>query len=237
MPELHDCQVRYSKRAKRIRLKISAEDGVVATLPRGTPVRMLRAFLDDQQDWIQRTLNQLEPQRQRLEQARSRLPESLELLAINKNVRIQYRETLSTRTGLTETEEQLTLSGQVDNIDLMRKTLGRYVRDQARIHLSHELDQLSQEYDLSYTGVTIRRQKTRWGSCSASGRINLNDKLLFLPRPLMQHVLLHELAHTRHMNHSQAFHRLLRSLDPDSRRHNQALQQGGQYVPLWLRWA
>jgi predicted metal-dependent hydrolase len=198
---------------------------------------MLRAFLDDQQDWIQRTLNQLEPQRQRLEQERSCLPETLELLAIDRNLRIKYRDTRSARTGLMETGDKLILSGQVDNIDLMRKALGRYVRDQARTHLGHELDQLSQKHDLSYTGISIRRQKTRWGSCSASGRINLNDKLLFLPRPLMQHVLLHELAHTRHMDHSQTFHRLLQSLDPDSRRHNQALQQAGQYVPLWLRWA
>lgn len=236
MPEIHGCQVRYSKRAKRIRLQISAEDGVVATLPRGTPVQMLRAFLDDQQDWIQRTLNQLEPQRQRLERERSILPENLELLAINRNLQIQYRETHSTRTGLSETGETLTLSGQVDNIDLMRKALGRYIRNQARIHLSHELDQLSHKHGLNYNAISIRRQKTRWGSCSASGRINLNDKLLFLPRPLMQHVLLHELAHTRHMNHSPSFHRLLQSLDPDSSIHNRALQQAGEFIPSWIRW-
>lgn len=210
---------------------------MVATLPKGTPVRLLRAFLDEQQDWIHQTLDQLHPQRQEIERERNVVPTQLKLLAIDRTIQIQYRETCSNRVRLTDKEEELVLSGRIQETDHVHRALGRYIRHLAKRHLATELHRLSQAHHLSYGGLSIRRQKTRWGSCSASGRINLNDKLLFLPRPLMQHVLLHELAHTRYMDHSAAFYKLLQTLDPEARANHQALQQAGSYVPHWVKWA
>lgn len=237
MPDSPKCQIRYSRRAKRIRLRVSAEDGLIATLPKGMPMHMLHSFLDEQRDWIHHTLNELQPLRQQLETERRTLPATLDLRAFDREFRICYKETPGSRLRLDDQGETLVVRGLLDDISTIHKALGNHVRRQAKNLLGAELERLSKHHGLTYNGYGIRRQKTRWGSCSASGKINLNDTLLFLPRHLMQHVLLHELAHTRHLDHSGAFYQLLHSLDPQTQEHRQALRQAGKYVPLWLRWA
>jgi predicted metal-dependent hydrolase len=85
-------------------------------------------------------------------------------------------------------------------------------RAEAREKLVSRLDQLSTQHGFSYNRVSIRNQKTRWGSCSARNDISLNMKLLELPQELMDYVILHELVHTRIKNHTKAFWRELDSI-------------------------
>ena len=74
-----------------------------------------------------------------------------------------------------------------------------------RHSLTTRLDELAHEHDFSYNKVSLRDQKSRWGSCSARNNISLNQKLYFLPDYLRDYVLVHELAHTRKKNHSSEF--------------------------------
>ncbi len=75
----------------------------------------------------------------------------------------------------------------------------------ARQQLSQRLTELAAKYDFAYNRVTIRNQKSRWGSCSATNNISLNMKLMALPAELIDYVLLHELLHTRIKNHGPSF--------------------------------
>lgn len=75
----------------------------------------------------------------------------------------------------------------------------------ANEYLPKRLAQLALQHDFQYQRCTIRNQKTRWGSCSAKGNISLNWRLVQMPNWVCDYVLIHELAHTRHLNHSQAF--------------------------------
>jgi len=78
-------------------------------------------------------------------------------------------------------------------------------RVSARQTLIERLDQLAEKHGFTYNKVTIRNQKTRWGSCSTENNISLNIKLILLPKDLMDYVMLHELVHTRVKNHSKDF--------------------------------
>ena len=75
---------------------------------------------------------------------------------------------------------------------------------------------------VSYGKITIREQKTRWGSCSSAGSLNFNWKLILMPKEVLDYVVVHELAHRREMNHSKAFYAVVEAVMPDYK--------------VWQRW-
>jgi len=87
----------------------------------------------------------------------------------------------------------------------IRNKLKEVNMEYARIQLKNRIDQLSKKYDFKYNKLFIKKQKTRWGSCSEKDNINLNAKLINLPKELMDYVILHELVHTKVKNHSNKF--------------------------------
>lgn len=98
-------------------------------------------------------------------------------------------------------------------------------RVRARAVLVQRLDELARRHGLAYNRVFVKNQKTLWGSCSAANNINLNAHLVRLPDELRDYVILHELVHTRHKNHSKAFWRALDRLVGDGKRFQRQLRQ------------
>lgn len=94
----------------------------------------------------------------------------------------------------------------------LHKVIGEALRRNAKIILPMRLYQLSGEHNLSYKSVKINSSRGRWGSCSARKAINLSYFLVLLPPHLIDYVLLHELCHTREMNHGDRFWALLNSM-------------------------
>jgi predicted metal-dependent hydrolase len=92
---------------------------------------------------------------------------------------------------------------------------------------------LAEHFGVLYRRMQIRRQRTRWGSCSTSGTISLNCCLLFHPPEVVRYLLAHELAHLTHMNHSPRFWRLVEQYEPRWREHDRALTHGWRQVPGW----
>jgi hypothetical protein len=96
----------------------------------------------------------------------------------------------------------------------LRGRVEAHLRRLASRELPARLSSLARVHGFAVSAVSIRNQRTRWGSCSASGRISLNWRLIQLPPAVCDYVLLHELAHLRHPNHSARFWRELASLCP-----------------------
>ena len=84
---------------------------------------------------------------------------------------------------------------------------------------------------VDYGMITIRNQKTRWGSCSARGNLNFNWRLILAPEEVLDYVVVHELAHRREMNHSKAFYAIVESVLPDYRQARRWLREHGD--SLW----
>ena len=81
---------------------------------------------------------------------------------------------------------------------------------------------------VSYGSITVREQKTRWGSCSAKGNLNFNWKLVLMPEEILEYVVVHELAHRLQMNHSTEFWDEVEKILPDYRKRRQWLKENGQ---------
>ena len=104
------------------------------------------------------------------------------------------------------------------------QTLPKIDREDARRILNQRLAELADEHDFEYRKVSIRSQKTRWGSCSSQDNISLNQNLLHLPDELIDYVLLHELTHTRVKNHSPNFWDELETVCPDAKEKRRLLE-------------
>ena len=95
----------------------------------------------------------------------------------------------------------------------------------ARDYLPYRLEFWATKYGYKYSGVRLSHANTRWGSRSSSGTISLNIGLMKVPEPLRDYVILHELAHINHMDHSAEFWAEVESHDPSYRRHRKLLKQ------------
>jgi predicted metal-dependent hydrolase len=110
--------------------------------------------------------------------------------------------------------------------ELTEAQLQRVLQELAKRFLPPIVEKEAEERNLRVSRVTIRNQRSRWGSCSSIAGISLNWRLVLLPHVLQRHVILHELAHLVHLNHSAAFWNVLREWDPD-------LMQAREQLKLW----
>ncbi|MBF2761492.1 MAG: M48 family metallopeptidase [Ectothiorhodospiraceae bacterium AqS1] len=101
--------------------------------------------------------------------------------------------------------------------ELLRKALEKWYRGQGKVHFAERIEHYSPQLRVPEPTLSIRGQRSRWGSCSTSGRVSLNWRLMMAPTALSDYVVVHELCHLRYMNHSPSFWSLVESIVPDYR--------------------
>lgn len=104
-----------------------------------------------------------------------------------------------------------------NNKKLIKTTQVDYLKqkEKARKIILAKLERLNKYYNFKYNRVSIRNQKTRWGSCSKQGNLNFNYRLIYLSENLSDYIVVHELCHLREMNHSNKFWKLVAELVPN----------------------
>lgn len=100
-------------------------------------------------------------------------------------------------------------------------------RRQAKVILTQKADYYAKQMGVTYERLTVKDQKTRWGSCSAKGNLNFNWHIVLAPEPVTDYVVIHELAHRIHMNHSAAFYQTVVAIMPDYRQQERWLKENG----------
>lgn len=228
--------IRVSPRAKHVRLKMSPQDGLVVIVPRGYKQTLIPGLLERHRSWIEKAQRKVDEQRRLLLYKSSDiLPEQVSLKAIDEEWFIEYRRTASERITVTEHhEDTIVLSGAVDDRELCLAALRRWINRKANKHLIPWFESLSREIWIKYRGVTIRNQRTRWGSCSTDRTISLNQKLLLIPAPLIRYVMIHELCHVVHHDHSPRFWMLVDQYQPDCRSLDKQLRPVWKNIPSWV---
>jgi hypothetical protein len=174
-------EIRYvrNRRAKNLAIRIGRNGDVRVTIPGYVSVKKAEAFVFSKRSWI------IQKIRQQKEQAATamRIGEGDEIEVRGKRLTIR-------------------LKGEGDSVE---EALWRMLHREAAAILPGRVRELAREHGLSYSDVKVRRMKSRWGSCNAKNGINLNTWLVMLPTHLCDYVILHELAHTKHRDHSSRF--------------------------------
>jgi len=226
--------VKISPRAKHVSLKITPLDGLIVVVPKGFNHSLLDDLVASRSDWIEKTLRRYENYQYQKDDIC--LPKQISLPALNEQWQIDYIATASTTVRVVESRQfQLRVMGNIKDENACLKALRRWLMRHAKQNILPLLELASKESGLNYSKVTVRGQRTRWGSCSSTGAINLNYQLLFVSSAMMKYVLIHELCHTVHLNHSKAFYHLLGSLVPGYKKVELQLKQAWQSMPGWLQ--
>jgi predicted metal-dependent hydrolase len=225
-PQL-DWSLRISRRARYARLQIKPFGGLEVVIPARFPRDQVAALVDRHASWARRQLARQTSLRQAI-----RLPDELSLAFDNSTTAIVYRGDSTFNAGSCTGGDSIVVDG-VDQ-EARIAELRRIIRRRARRSLPPLLEQVSRRTGLAFERVSIRSQKTRWGSCSSRGNISLNDQLLFLPAATVDYLMVHELCHTRHLNHSRAFWALVQTHCPEYRAHEAHLRKSRNLVPDWF---
>lgn len=208
-------ELRRLARARRITLALDTRSGGFRlTLPPHVGEREALAFLKAQDDWVRRAL--------------ARLPHAtpfadgvkLPVMGIDRVI----RHCPDAKRGVWLEDAAICVSG--DAVHLERR-LHDFLRRLAEREIAPRAVEMAGRLAIRIGRVSIRDQKSRWGSCSASGDIRFNWRLICAPPAVMDYVVAHEVAHLVHLNHSPAFWRVVSSLCPDWRRHRGWLRSSG----------
>jgi predicted metal-dependent hydrolase len=192
--------IRHSNKAKSLIFKHSIRKGFEIVLPRSY-----------NNNWVLETVTKnklkITGHLADIKKGRSALnPTVIALPATGQSWKIAYIGTDNKNpNAVTETVTTLYVPGKVEDFLWVPTILQHWLQQKALDHLPLQLDYLARKLKLPYKVVRIKRQRTRWGSCSIRGNINLNRNLMLMPPAAVDYVLHHELAHLKVLNHSPKF--------------------------------
>jgi predicted metal-dependent hydrolase len=221
-------RLRVSPRARYARLRILPFGGLEVVIPKRFPRSQVGSLVEQHADWARRQLA-------RQAQLRSgiSLPTVLSLAFDDSSTPVRYPRMAQSQGELFAGEGEAIEIGADSQRGAIAE-LRHWVRQRARRQLPPMLERIAARTGLDFSRVSIRSQKTRWGSCSSRGNISLNDQLLFLPPDAVEYLMIHELCHTRHLDHSAAFWRLVQSHCPGYRQQEALLRRPQGLVPDWF---
>ncbi|MDQ6955784.1 MAG: SprT family zinc-dependent metalloprotease [Mariprofundaceae bacterium] len=229
-------QLRISARAKHARITIKPSHQIEVVLPLGMPKSEADKLVGQQKQWIERTLVRMREQRPI---QRRVFPEYIALPAIAERIQVVYVEKQKKAVLWNSEISQLSICNICNDktcrdeapvSELLRGWLKVYAKER----LPDLLKRVASDMQVDYRAVSVRLQKARWGSCSMQGNISLNAKLLLLPPQVVRYVLVHELSHLKHMNHSAAFWQYVAQFEPDYRKRRTELRQLSMALPTWV---
>ncbi len=210
--------VRRSNRARRVRVNVHAHAGVEVVLPARAPERAAAAAVSELRPWIERRLAEARVVLERIADRDGTVPYlGSPLLLVPEPGRQRVH-----RRG----ERLLVPEGDA------RAALERFYRRSARLEIERRLDRATAEAGTAYRDLVIRAQRTRWASCSTTGRMSFNWRLLLAPESVLEYVVWHEVCHLEVLDHSPRFWALVERRWPGYREDRDWLRRHGATLIL-----
>lgn len=222
--------IRRSDRARRVRIQVSPE-GVEVVVPRRMPLREVEPFVAEKRPWVERTLRRMrEAEAQRTP---TRLEDGGEVPVMGQSLGLRVVvEPARVRSHVAARGDRLTVKVPDGSYETVRSALEGWYRRRAREEVEQRLDAAVARAEVSYAGLQIRGQRTRWASCSSSGAMSFNWRLLLAPPEILDYVVEHEVAHLTVHDHSRRFWGLLERRMPGYKEHERWLRRNGPTLRL-----
>ena len=193
---------RFSSKAQRLRLQISLGNELEVILPRGYELKEAENFILTKSKWIKKHLSFQPVKKKNYYYFGNRITIRQEFALFIKKHIIRL-----------EKDELKIISPENSNIEL-NKLYNTWLRNQAKEYLPERTAELANQFGFSINKISVRKQKTRWGSYSSQGNISFNFLLLGYTKEVIDYVIIHELCHSKEMNHSEDFWTLVKRFCP-----------------------
>jgi predicted metal-dependent hydrolase len=210
--------IRRSPRARRIRVKVDPYEGIEVVIPQRATKREAHAAITELRPWIDKRLHEARAARERL----AAPPGTVPFLGAHLRLRRDAGRTRVRRNG-----DELWVPAHN-----AASAIERWYRAQAKHEIAPRLDTATYALGKPHTSLAIRNQRTRWGSCSSTGAMSFNWRLLLAPEPVLDYVVWHEACHLVVMDHSKRFWALVERHVPDYREHRSWLRRNGAALVL-----
>ena len=226
--------VRRSPRAKRIGLRVTPARGLEVVLPARGRLPDIPALLNDKAAWIVAALDRLQAQlpptsrparrRHTLPYRGQRLSPHYQCAPRANKPSVIFDEAGQTLTAVASHREEPLIP-----------LLEWWYRGEARRIIAVRVREFAAVLGVTYSRLTIRDGRSRWGSCSSLGGLNFSWRLILAPPEILDYVVIHELAHLRELNHSPRFWAIVAAHCPDYRKHQRWLKEHGAELQQLLR--
>ncbi len=212
---MSDYTLRRNGKARRLSLRLESDGELVVIAPKFVPKLLISHFVDQQEPWI--------TTQRSLQAARKRPVSETTTSLFGKEYQLDLR--FGAPAGkIRLLRDSMVIESPTAN---WQPVLTRFLKLRAEQYLTERMVQLAKHMAVHYTKLVLRQQKTRWGSCSTSGTISLNWRLVHYKPEIIDYVIIHELAHTVHHNHSAQFWNLVAKYDPEHQLHRGWLRRNG----------
>jgi predicted metal-dependent hydrolase len=212
--------IRRSARATQVKVRVAPDGTLRASLPLYAPLFLVKRLIKSSRDELRSLLHEASPS-----------ITFTDGMHVGKSFSLTVRRTEGAKAKVERHKQQIIVtlsSGQeLDHTDINRMVRDAVIaalRIEAKSYLPRRLSFLAQKYTYNYEKVRFSHSSGRWGSCSSNGTISLNIALMKLPFELIDYVIIHELSHTKHMNHSSEFWQLVSVGDPQYQQHRRLLK-------------
>jgi predicted metal-dependent hydrolase len=222
--------VRRSDRARHARIDVRP-DGVEVVVPRRMALRHVQPFVDEKRPWIERTLRRYQAAEAAVPAAELHHGGFVPYLGRRLELRVTV-ERWRKRAHVAMRGETLQVRVAKPGREAIRAALAAWLRRRAHEEIPSRVDAAVARAGARYTSLSIRDQRTRWGSCSSTGSMSFNHRLLLAPEEILDYVIEHEVAHLEVLDHSPRFWRLLASRSPRYREHERWLRRHGAALRL-----
>lgn len=219
-PEFGVIVCRRSSQAKYVRIRVDDHGVIRASLPKRAPLFLVRELLESSRGQIRKLISEQQAKR----------VSYVDGMAIGHSHRLAVRYEMTKEPSKKLTGQLLTITlpeqyrGTPEEQSFISSHVKKALRREAAAYLPRRLRYLADTFGFDYERERFGNQKGRWGSCSSSGTISLNVALMNLPHELIDYVLIHELAHTKQMNHSENFWNIVEACMPDYKVHRKILK-------------
>lgn len=223
--------IRRSARARRLSARVHLDGRVDIVVPQRTAARHIEDFVTRHRLWIE---SKVALACVAAPHTAAFPPASLELPAFGEFWRVHLAGGSGAPRVRSQGKGLVVVRGRLEEGPKLAQALQRWLLAHARPRLGAMLASEALSHGFRYRHYSLRRQRTRWGSCSARGTISLNVCLAFQVPEVVRYLLVHELSHTLHMNHSAKFWECVARCVPHWQGLDRQLVQGWRNVPRWV---